>query len=122
MPIEDGQTASLRFQDSHDRALEQERRDALGALSPREIFVRARPKLALADALAERAAAAFRTGWRPLLGFIGCYVALFAFVLAPAWNIAVDYTATNFFLGMVFTQALARGVEKHLAQRLAPAG
>ena len=67
-------------------------------------------------------ASLWRAGWRPALGFVGVYVALFAYVTAPSKGIALDYTATNVFLGMVFVQALGRSVEKHMANRTPAAG
>jgi len=61
-------------------------------------------------------------GWRPMLGFVGVYIAHFAYVTAPKMGLAVDYTATNIFLAMVFVQALGRGVEKVIAERTGTAG
>lgn len=61
-------------------------------------------------------------GWRPMLGFVGVYIAHFAYVIAPKSGFAVDYTATNIFLAMVFVQALGRGVEKVIAERGGAAG
>lgn len=58
-------------------------------------------------------------GWRPMLGFVGVYIAHFAYVTAPKLGLAVDYGATNIFLGMVFIQALGRGVEKVFSDRQA---
>ena len=67
-------------------------------------------------------AAIYKGGWRPLLGFTGIYIAHFAYVVAPSKGIALDYTSVNVFLGMVFIQALGRGLEKAMADRVAPAG
>lgn len=64
----------------------------------------------------------WRAGWRPMLGFIGCWVAFFAYYIAPLKGIVIDATATNVFLAMVFVQALGRGLEKHMAERAGPVG
>lgn len=64
-------------------------------------------------------------GWRPLLGFMGAYIAHFSYVTAPKAGLAVDYTAVNVFLGLVFLQVLARGAEKAVqafAERGGPVG
>lgn len=64
-------------------------------------------------------------GWRPLLGFMGAYIAHFSYVTAPMAGLDVDYTAVNVFLGLVFLQVLARGAEKAVqafAERGGPVG
>jgi len=66
--------------------------------------------------------AIWRAGWRPLLGFIGCYVAWFTFIAAPARGLQVDADGANIFLAMVFVQVLARGAEKWAANRTQAAG
>ena len=53
-----------------------------------------------------------REGWRPVLGWVGIYVAYFAYIEAPARGIPLDYASVNTFLGMVTAIALGRGVEK----------
>ncbi|MFM9958568.1 MAG: hypothetical protein ACKVZJ_10860 [Phycisphaerales bacterium] len=66
--------------------------------------------------------AVWRAGWRPALGFAGVWVGLFAFWLAPVQGIEVDEPATLGFLTLVFVQALARSVEKHMNARIPAAG
>jgi hypothetical protein len=67
-------------------------------------------------------ASIWRAGWRPALGFTGVWVGLFAFYIAPSRGIEIDYPATLGFLTLVFVQALARSVEKHMANRTPAAG
>lgn len=64
----------------------------------------------------------WKGGWRPALGFMGVYIAHFAYVVAPKAGIVMDYTSVNVFLGLVFLQALGRGLEKHMAGRIPAAG
>lgn len=56
---------------------------------------------------------------------MGAYIAHFSYVAAPKAGLAVDYTAVNVFLGLVFLQVLARGAEKAVqafAERGGPVG
>ena len=78
------------------------------------------PAKVLADTMAYvrgLAAKLGREAWRPVLGWVGIYVAYYAYIQAPQAGLTLDYASVNTFLGMVTAIALGRGVEKHMELR-----